>query len=75
MNAVATAANPHEIARQLDLTALGQAYDGEALRAAKNFKCLNDSEQAVLDRYIAGGQGGTDHVGLQDVAIRIRQAD
>lgn len=74
MNAVATAANPHQIARQLDRTALGHAYDGEALRAAKNFKCLDASEQAVLDRYIAGSQRSMDHVALQDVAIQIRQA-
>jgi hypothetical protein len=60
------------IAKELDDTALGKAYYGNALRVAKDIPGVTAEERALLDRYATGAQRGTDHVGLQDLAIKLR---
>lgn len=70
----AAAASQKQIARQLERTALGDGFYGQALATAKNFDFLNDADRAVIDRYASGEQRGTDHVQLQDVANKIRQS-
>lgn len=62
-----------QIAQELDQTAHGFAYHGNALRVAKEVPGVTAADRAVLDRYATGGQRGTDHIALADIAIRIRQ--
>lgn len=62
----------YQIARELDATAQGHAYFGNALRVAKDIPGLTDDDRAVLDRYATGQQIGTDHIRLQDVATKVR---
>lgn len=65
----------HEkIADELYFTAMGHAYHGNALRAAKDFSFLTGEDRSVLDRYATGKQGGVDHVRLQEIASLIRSA-
>lgn len=64
--------NRNQIALELERTALGEAYCGNSLRVAKDLVELNDSDRSLLDRYATGKQKSDDHVGLQDIAIRIR---
>ena len=42
------------IANELDRTASGAAYYGNALCAALDFQCLNDDDRAVLKAYLDG---------------------
>lgn len=60
-----------QIAKELTDTALGRAYYGSALLAAKDMPLLTDEERQVVLRYLDGAQRGTDHVALQDIANRI----
>ncbi len=60
------------IAKELDDTALGNAYYGNALRVAKDVPGVDAEERALLDRYATGAQRGTDHVALQQLAIELR---
>lgn len=67
--------NCHRIAWELELTAMGDGYGGNALRAAKDLPGLTDEDRALLDRYATGTQTGTDHIALQTLALRIDQID
>lgn len=60
------------IANELYATAMGHAYHGNALYVAKGVPGVTDEDRAVLDRYLTGAQRGTDHVALQDIALRIQ---
>lgn len=60
------------IAWELEQTALGHAHFGSALRAAKDIPGTTSDERALLDRYATGSNAGTDHVALQELAIRVR---
>ncbi len=74
MSAAPTTAYTHSrIAAELDATATGRAYHGNALRVAKDIPGVNDQERALLDRWATGIQDGTDHVALQDLANNIRK--
>lgn len=57
-----------QIAWELERTALGEAFYGNALRVAKDIQGLSDQERSLLDRYATGAQRGTDHVALQQLA-------
>lgn len=63
------------IAWELDATAQGQAYYGNALRVAKELPGVTAEDRSLLDRYATGANTGTDHVALQDLANRIRQSE
>ena len=59
------------IARELDHTALGYAYYGNALYVACDFP-LSDEHMATLHRWLDGEQTTNDVQTLQDIAIVIR---
>jgi hypothetical protein len=63
--------NAARIAWELERTAMGDGYHGNALRVAKDIPGLTDEDRALLDRYATGRNSGTDHVALQDLALRI----
>lgn len=60
------------IAKELELTATGAAYYGNALRVTKDIPGVSDEERLLLDRYATGRQRDPDHVALQDLAIKLR---
>jgi len=64
--------NEARIAWELECTAMGEAYYGNALRVAKDLDCVTPEDRSLLDRWATGGNGGTDHVALQDLALKIR---
>lgn len=66
-----TTYSPAKIADELDDTALGRTYYGNALRVAKDFP-LTDEDRSCLDRWTTGQNNSTDHISLQDIAIKIR---
>ena len=66
--------NHKRIGWELERTALGDGYYGNALRVAKDLPGLTDQDRAVLDRYATGAQQGTDHIALQDIAMRVYAA-
>jgi hypothetical protein len=61
-----------QIAKELEKTASGQAYYGNALYVSLDFPFLTLEEKHVLKRYLKGMQKGTDHITLQDIANKIR---
>lgn len=63
--------NEKRIAWELERTAMGDGYYGNALRVAKDFKFLTPEDRSVLDRYATGKQQSADHVALQDIAMRV----
>lgn len=71
MNAPTQPYNAAQIARELESTAIGACYYGNALRVAKDIPGLTADDRALLDRYASGINTGTDHVALQDLALRI----
>ena len=60
-----------QIAKELIDTALGNAYYGNALYVARDFQFLTDEDRFCLCRWLDGSQCKTDHVWLQDIAIKI----
>lgn len=63
--------NHKRIGWELERTAMGDGYYGNALRVAKYITGLTDQDHAVLDRYATGSQHDTDHISLQDIAMRV----
>ena len=61
--------NARRIWWELERTALGDGYYGNALRVAKDMPGIDDKDRAVLDRWATGAQQAMDHVLLQGVAI------
>lgn len=59
------------IVSELQATALGQGFFGNALRVAKDMPGVTSDDRALLDRYASGKARGTDHVALQGLALRI----
>lgn len=66
--------NEAQIAWELERTAMGDGFYGNALRVAKDLPYLTADHRALLDRYATGCQSGTDHVALQDLALLIDAA-
>lgn len=65
--------NGEQIARELDETAAGQAYHGNALRAAKDFPCLDGTDRHMLDKWATGSNQSGDHWALQRIAVKLRE--
>jgi|GEM_PF-4267618 len=65
---------PRRLAQQLEMIAMGEAFFGQALRAAKKLPIVDEDEKALLSRFENGTDSGIDHVSLQVVALRIRRA-
>lgn len=63
--------NRRRIAWELERTAMSDGHYGDALRAAKALPEVTEEDLSLLDRYAAGEQSGTDHVALQDLAMKI----
>lgn len=63
--------NERRIAWELERTALGEAFFGNALRVAKDIHHLTAEDRSVLDRFATGANEKTDHVALQDIARSI----
>lgn len=63
------------IAWEIDQTALGNSFFGNALHVAKDVIGLSDEQKELLTRFAHGTQQGTDHVGLQSVANRLREIE
>jgi hypothetical protein len=59
------------IAWELERTAKGDGYYGNALRVAKDIPGIDAQARSLLDRYASGSQGHTDHVQLQELALFI----
>lgn len=63
--------NAAQIAWELERSAVGDGHYGNALRVAKDIPGITDEDRSLLDRYATGRNGGTDHVALQDLALRV----
>lgn len=63
------------IAFELNATASGSAYFGNALRVAKDIPGLGDDDLALLDRWATGRQTASDSFRLQDLAIWVLKSD
>ena len=61
------------IARELDQTASGYAYHGNALYVARDMPNLSDDDRECLDRWLTGTQTAADGWQLQDIAIKLRE--
>ena len=66
--------NEKQIAWELERTALGDGFYGNALRVAKDMPGVTADDRALLDRFATGMSRATDHVDLQDLAMRIYAA-
>lgn len=60
-----------QIAKELQATAQGDAYYGNALYVALDFPFLTQKEKACLHRYLHGSELTSDRFQLQDLAIRV----
>lgn len=63
--------NLARIAWEVERTAVGDAFYGNALRVAKDIPGLTPDDRALLDRFATGSNGGMDHVQLQTLAMKI----
>lgn len=54
---------------------MGEAFYGNALRVAKDIPGITAQDRSVLDRWATGGQSGTDHIGLQEIAMKVRDSE
>ena len=66
--------NEKQIAWELERTALGDGFYGNALRVAKDMPGVTADDRVLLDRFATGMSRATDHVALQDLAMRIYAA-
>jgi len=63
--------NARRIGWELERTAMGDGYFGNALRVAMDIPGIDDADKAVLQRYATGRQHGVDHVCLQNIAKKV----
>ena len=61
-----------KIAHELDCTAEGGAYYGNALYVSLDFPFLTENDRDCLRRYMHGSNTAADRFRLQDIAILIR---
>lgn len=66
-----TTYNKARIAWELERTAMGDGYYGNALRVAKDMPDATAEDRALLDRWATGRQCGTDGHALQRLALRL----
>lgn len=65
-------ADRKRIARELERTAMGDGYYGDALRAAKELPEATPSVRALLDRWVTGNQRGlSDRTDLCAFALQV----
>lgn len=62
-----------QISRELQATALGQAFYGNALRVAKDIPSVTPEERSLLDRWATGAATATDGWALQRLAQKIAE--
>jgi hypothetical protein len=60
------------IAQELDQTAQGYSYYGNALYVAMGMPGVTDDERRMLHRYMNGSELTTDRLRLQELAIKLR---
>lgn len=70
----AAAYNEKQIAWELERTALGDGFYGNALRVAKDLPGVTADDRALLDKFATGNARSTDHVRLQELALRLYPA-
>ncbi len=63
--------NARRIGWELERTAMGDAYFGNALRVAMEIPGVTDEDRAVLQRYATGAQRVPDQWRLQDIAAKV----
>lgn len=61
------------VADELDTTAEGISYYGNALYVAQDFDFLNDFDRAILRRWLNGSQTKADCFSLFHIATKIRE--
>ena len=61
-----------KIAQELQDTAQGINYYGNALRVAKDFSVVSAEDRTILDKCASGTIGFEERMRLQDIAIKIR---
>lgn len=61
------------MADQLQQTAMGEAYFGNALQVAKEIPGLTQDELELIDRFATGQQKDTDHIALQQLANKLKE--
>jgi len=60
---------------ELESTAMGRGYFGNALNVAMNMPCVDEDDRAVLNRWATGSQNiSSDHIRLQEIAAKITPA-
>ena len=66
----------HQIAREIQATASGQAHYGNALYVALDIPCIvaSPEHRIAIQRYLRGSQIATDHIRLQEAAAMIAQS-
>ena len=66
--------NRHRIAWELERTAMGDGFYGNALRVAKDVPGVTDQDRSLLDRYATGkAEGLAERLALCELAMRIDQ--
>lgn len=63
--------NVKQIAWELERTAMGDGYHGNALRVAKDLPGVTAADRALLDRFATGRSSGMDYLSLQDLSLRL----
>lgn len=64
-----------QIARELQATAQGDAYYGNALYVARDMPQITGNDRDCLTRWLFGTQTSSDRFRLQDIAIEIAKQD
>lgn len=63
------------IARELDQTASGYSYHGNALYVARDLPELSREDKLCLTRWLLGANTAIDGLHLQDIAIKLRESE
>lgn len=56
------------IAKELNATALGEAYYGNALYVARDIPCVTHNDRQCLNRWLNGTNNSSDGWRLQDIS-------
>ena len=63
-----------QVAKELQATAQGDSYYGNALYVARDYQCLTDDDRVCLTRWLVGSNTSQDRFQLQDIAIRLHES-
>lgn len=63
----------YKISEELDKTALGEKYYGNALYVARDLPCVTSGDIDCLNRFMWSNTNNTDRCKLQQIAIYIRE--